>query len=313
MEIECPSCGFLQDVPDEKIPPKAKMATCPKCKHKFNFRADSETREEDFTFKEEPAAEAEAEERSAPSEVPSEQEASSEQKEDLWKELESLTEEGNETQGGFSAAPRGGSFRRRSAIPWENLEEYGFFPGLFETIKQVMTAPVDFFRNMNTQSGLNKPLIFYLLIAEIQALAQFFWQMSGLFPKMGGETESMLGLGMLGAGSIFILVLYPVFLSIMLFIASGLNQLCLLAVQAGEKGYQGTFRVMSYASAPLIIAVVPVVGPLVGAVWNFVCMFIGLMYVHRASAGQVLLALLLPLIVILLVLALFALVGVILG
>ena len=307
MEIECPSCGFLQDVPDEKIPPRAKMATCPKCKHKFNFRGDSEAREEDFSFNEESAAEQQTEETSESGEV------SNEHKEDLWEELESLTDEETGTQQKITGSSGRAGFRSRGGIPWEQLEEYGFFPGIYETIKQVMLTPVDFFKNMNTQNGINKPLIFYLLIAEIQALAQFFWQMSGLFTKMGGETESMLGMGMLGAGSVFILVLYPVFLAFMLFIISGVNQLCLMAVQAGEKGYEGTFRVMSYASAPLIVAVIPLIGPLVGAIWNIVCTVLGLMHVHRASAGQVILAMLLPVIVVGLVLSLFALMGVIVG
>ena len=38
MQITCPNSQFTQDVPEEKIPPGAEQATCPKCRHKFKFR-----------------------------------------------------------------------------------------------------------------------------------------------------------------------------------------------------------------------------------------------------------------------------------
>lgn len=38
MDIICPECNFSRTVPDEKVPPTAEVATCPKCKAKFRFR-----------------------------------------------------------------------------------------------------------------------------------------------------------------------------------------------------------------------------------------------------------------------------------
>ncbi|SNR80053.1 hypothetical protein SAMN04488503_1360 [Humidesulfovibrio mexicanus] len=38
MRILCPLCGFAREVDESKIPPRAQMATCPKCAHKFRFR-----------------------------------------------------------------------------------------------------------------------------------------------------------------------------------------------------------------------------------------------------------------------------------
>lgn len=39
MQITCPECLFARDIPDGKVPPNATLATCPKCKAKFNFRS----------------------------------------------------------------------------------------------------------------------------------------------------------------------------------------------------------------------------------------------------------------------------------
>ena len=38
MRILCPLCGFGREIDETKIPPRAQMATCPKCAHKFRFR-----------------------------------------------------------------------------------------------------------------------------------------------------------------------------------------------------------------------------------------------------------------------------------
>jgi hypothetical protein len=97
-----------------------------------------------------------------------------------------------------------------------------------------------------------------------------------------------------GFGSVFLLIMYPVVLTVMLFVVSSLNHLCLLAVKSGEAGYEATYRVVSYSSAPMVLAVIPVFGPFVGWIWSMVCTFLGFMSVHQTSAGRVILAMLLP-------------------
>jgi hypothetical protein len=37
VEITCPQCNFSKSIPKEKIPPGARWATCPQCKHRFAF------------------------------------------------------------------------------------------------------------------------------------------------------------------------------------------------------------------------------------------------------------------------------------
>jgi predicted Zn finger-like uncharacterized protein len=286
MKIQCPACQFSRDVPDDKIPASAKMATCPKCSHKFNFREPEDAAAGQQTEDIEPhqAESAQMTERT---------EQSSDG--DIWSKLESLGEDDDSASDEDRTEAAGWNRTPESDIPWEELHAYGFFPGFFQTIKRVMLSPGSFFQAMFLGRGFNKPLIFYLLVAEIQALAQFFWQMTGVVPQMQSSSSGLLGLGMMGLGSIFLLVLYPVILSIMLFIVSGLNHLCLRIVRDGSRGYEGTFRVISYANAPMVLAVVPSMGPLIGVVWTFICTFIGFKTIHRTSSGKVLAAMLLPL------------------
>jgi hypothetical protein len=115
---------------------------------------------------------------------------------------------------------------------------------------------------------------------------------------MEGQAEGLLGLGLAGFGSVILLVLYPVILTVMLFVVSGLNHVCLMAVRDGSRGFEGTFKVVSYSSAPMVLAVIPVFGPMAGMMWTLVCTFLGFKLVHRTSGGKVILAMVLPLVAI---------------
>lgn len=281
MLIRCPKCEFERDVPEEKIPTKAKLATCPKCGYKFNFKEkEPNTNNEQKAFPEK--------------EDGLKQEQS---KSDIWSVLESLDPDSNEDKDDYNDKVSGSLSAEQGEVPWEHLYQYGFFPGFFQTIKEVMLSPASFFANMRLGQGFNKPLIFYLLIAEVQALAQFFWQAAGVVPQMQNKPESILEIGMTGMGSIMLLLIYPVILTIMLFLVSGLNHMCLLAVQAASKSFEGTFRVVSYSDAPMILALIPVIGPFAGMIWSLVCTFLGFKYMHRTTSGKVILAMLLPIIV----------------
>ncbi|MBS3780162.1 MAG: zinc-ribbon domain-containing protein, partial [Desulfovermiculus sp.] len=159
MEIKCPECGFAREVQEDKIPPTAKTATCPKCGQKFIFRKDppefAESQEE-WTGKEEEPGKPGSENRDA--QAP---------EEDIWSQLESLSDEGPE--GEEYKEHKAWQQRKRAAgtqneIPWENLQNYGFFPGLIETIKLVMFQPQSFFARLPLGRGYIQPLIFYLLL-----------------------------------------------------------------------------------------------------------------------------------------------------
>ncbi|MCF8104880.1 MAG: zinc-ribbon domain-containing protein [Desulfohalobiaceae bacterium] len=282
MKIQCPKCGFSREVDAEKIPGRASLATCPKCGQKFYFR--------------DPEPEAEPEEQAVPEErpEPDRQEQDGQEQEDIWSTLESLDSEEQEPAGtGFQKRSRGSFRGTGSRVPWEDLQSHGVVDGFYQTIKQVMLSPMPFFKAMSVDTNFAPPLVFYLIVAEIQVLARFFWGLAGLAPQMDSGT-GLPGLGMFGAGSVMVLFLYPVLMALMLFFASGLNHICLTAVKSGTAGFWGTFKVVAYSNAPMLLAVVPLAGPLAGMIWSVVCTFLGFKLVHRTSAGRVVAAMLLP-------------------
>ncbi|MFO7818396.1 MAG: YIP1 family protein [Thermodesulfobacteriota bacterium] len=280
MHIKCPKCSFTRDVPDDKIPESSRRATCPKCGTRFDFREQSSSDQADQADVHNPQAAGEKETT----------------RDNIWTQLDNMggsEESGNES----SAAPHPQNSEDKKT-PWENLDEEGFFPGFARTIKKAMFSPVDFFSGMPL-TGLGRPLVFYLILAEIQAVATFIWQMLGFVPMMGqhGQGAGLVGLGVMGIGSLALLIIYPVILTLLLFVVSGINHLLLKICGAGDQGFEGTFRVVAYGNSPMILGVIPFVGAFIGSIWTIVVTVIGYKNMHAATYGRVILALLLPVIV----------------
>jgi len=295
MRITCPKCLFQQDVPDENIPPQAQNATCPKCKEKFQFREIQE--EEDFLLEEEPkqretsatldqAVSETPEQDQAVSETPEQEKKTGDEDKSLWSTLEDM---GDLDEFEPEEQNREDS-RESSAAPWENLQHYGFFPGFFETVKRIMLAPGPFFSQM-TLSGLGMPLGFFILVSVIQVLAIFLWSMTAISPSMAEYGIPVTGLGI---SLIFVIILTPLFAGAWLLVRSALTHIFLLAFQAGNSGFEGTFRATAYGSAPLILAVLPIFGPVIGTLWSLVVTIMGYRYIHGTSYTRVILALVVP-------------------
>lgn len=322
MEIICPDCKFSRTVPDDKVPSTAEMATCPKCGVRFRFRtvdAGTEATESaaaqtpgtprDMTPQAPPSQTGPSEPpagRAAPPPLPYEDAPSSpprEQGGDVFSGLEAMEGQQDEER------RAGAGFQRRSEhhgyeehgryaeedVPWERLDAYGFFPGLFLTIKRAMLQPQRFFASMPLGRGYMRPLVFYVLLSMLGAVVQFVFQALGLsmLTSMQGNEAEMVEayqfMGM-GAASAFMLLLYPIVFTVGLYVTVALHHLFLKLFQAASSGFEGTFRALAYGSAPTILSVVPLLGWVVASVWMLVVTIIGLKTIHRTSYARVLTA-----------------------
>jgi predicted Zn finger-like uncharacterized protein len=150
MQLTCPHCGFSREIPEEKIPPKATVATCPKCRQKFTFR-QTENDPIDILFDDGKSEEDKGQPVAAPT-------------------VETVKE-----------TPYRQSSQRADELdlPWESLETYGLVQGFYQTILRVMKSPVRLFSSMPIGRGIGRPLVFYLILAEIEILFQLLWGMAG--------------------------------------------------------------------------------------------------------------------------------------
>lgn len=204
--------------------------------------------------------------------------------------------------------PSGGGWtgpEQRSGTPWEQREQIGFATAFLETTKGVLSAPVEFFRNMPTSGGIGGPLFYGVLTGYIGLLANSVYRLvmhliSGGATVVTGDSPAEKAMAMFqggfGIGQFLLQVLIgPILLPIGLFIGAGIYHLMLMLLGGANKDYEATLRVCSYSQATALFQIVPFCGPFVTIIWNLVVNVVGLSEAHGISRGKAAAAVLLPL------------------
>ncbi|NMC48501.1 MAG: hypothetical protein GYA47_03580 [Desulfovibrio sp.] len=179
-------------------------------------------------------------------------------------------------------------------VPWERLDVYGFFPGLVLTLKRILFQPVDFFETMPSGRGKGKAMVFNLLLSEFLLVIDFLWALFGVRAKIAdtGQTDALAAMaGVPGLGFLVLLIMVPLFMVAGIYLDAGLTHLLLMLLRGSGKGFDETFRVMFYSSAPTVLSAVPVSGQLllpVILIWYMTLQAIGLKKVHGAAYSQTL-------------------------
>ena len=186
--------------------------------------------------------------------------------------------------------------------PWERRDTLGFGSGFIEAIKLFVTSPAEAFAQTKRSGDYVSPLIFAVLVGWIGVAISQIWgmlfkaSMFSMFPGDMGEQMGAMAATSIGA-FIGTVIFAPVFVAIGLFIWGGLLHLCLMLVGGlGESnsGFEGTFRVVSYATVAQFANVIPIVGGLIAVVWSIILGVIGLTDLHRTTQGKATAAILIP-------------------
>ena len=185
--------------------------------------------------------------------------------------------------------------------PWENRAELGFFPAMFQTVKEVLLNPTETFAGMKQTGGFGNPLLFYFVLSLVGGLVSMVYntvlQLPTLVQHGDADAAALGGIGLMGALIVGV-VLMPVFIVIGIFVGSGILHLCLMIVGGANNPFETTFRVTAYSGGSTnILQVIPVCGWIIALVWNLVLLVIGLSKAHDTSVGRALFAVLLPVIV----------------
>lgn len=182
--------------------------------------------------------------------------------------------------------------------PFEDREAYeGFFPSLFQTWVGACFRPVDFFQSVGNSRDLSTALLFGVLVGWISAaLASFTIAIQAVFiPLMGPRgAEAITAAGAYVVG----MLLFGWLLALLSIIIGGLIVHFFLLIFGGaNQGLTMTLRVMSYAVAPQIFAVVPFAGGCIAAIWALVLEIIGLAGAHRTDTWRAALAVITPIVI----------------
>lgn len=321
MLITCPECQFSREVADDKIPAGSVNATCPQCGARFRFRSPNghDPAEEAQADDHAQAAMADTGQSSDPTTRPAagttpeaasaapahddappqsaETDAPQGKPSEIWQRLDDLgksTPERTPERGSysFSDAPNA---RETVDVPFEDLERFGFFGGMWETIKRAMFHPGLFFGAMPLGRSRTRALIFYILIGELSYLALTIWDAAGIDPmsllmENGGGTQSDAGFYATLAGQLGFMIVLPVFYVAYLYFSAGIMHMMLKLYGGADEGFEATLKVACYSSAPSVLFVLPIVGVPIGSLWQLYSFFVGLKNVHRSSYAKLFMA-----------------------
>lgn len=185
-----------------------------------------------------------------------------------------------------------------SVPPFEDRGAYGgFFPALIQTWVGACFRPMEFFDSVGNSQELGPALLFGIIVGWVSAilssLATMVFQ-APLLPLLG-QQEGAIAMFATGVGSVAFSVLLGWLAPLFGIIIGGLIiHLFLLIFVGAKQGLTMTLRVISYAWAPQIFVIVPLLGGCVAAVWMIVLEVIGLASVHRTDTWRSALAVLVP-------------------
>lgn len=172
-----------------------------------------------------------------------------------------------------------------------------------ETWKEVMQRPSEFYRGMPETGGYADPLTFAAISFIIYALLTAF--LTALFGH--GMMEGMYG-GMYGGAKesgffaiLMTLIITPIAGIISLFIEAAILYV-IYKLLGGRGSYEGTVRFISYATAVLLLSWIPVINWIIG-IYGIYLYIVGGMYVHNVSMARSAIAVLLPTLLVILLMA----------
>jgi hypothetical protein len=177
-------------------------------------------------------------------------------------------------------------------VPWESGE--GFVSAFFKTTRDALFSSTRFFKKVGSEEGYLPALIYGLICGIVGSGAALVWQwylFSKWFPvKQLSDVASSIYMTLL-------IIFVPLTIIFSLFLGSIVTHICLMIVGGNRKGFQTTFRAISYAFSGNLFAIIPFIGSTIGGIYFLILTIIGLRESHAISTGKALLAVFLPLIV----------------
>jgi len=188
-----------------------------------------------------------------------------------------------------------GQVREISAKEYTPWESGGGFIGAFlKTTQEVLFSPTNFFKKAASGKGYWSPFIFAMISGIIGSGVALLWQwlfFTGFIPPQ------ILSVTTYSVVLTFAIISIPFTIAFSIFFGSGVTHLCLMIVRGNRKGFEATFRAIAYSFSTALFYIVPIIGSIVGVVYFFILLILGVREGHEISTGKAALAVLLPVII----------------
>jgi len=174
--------------------------------------------------------------------------------------------------------------------PWESGQS--FVAAFLRTTQEVLFSPTKFFKKVAAGQGYGSPFIFAMIAGIIGFGVALLWQWLFLSEMVPTQIRSVT------TYSFFLFfVLIPFVIAFSIVVVSGVIHLCVMIVGGNRKGFEATFRAISYSHSAMLFYIVPVIGGFVGFIYVHILAILGVREGHEISTGKAVLAVLLPVII----------------
>lgn len=180
-------------------------------------------------------------------------------------------------------------------VPWEHPERYGILGALVQTVSRVMFRGREFFSTIHSRVSSLRPASFYALIGVFQALVAYFLspnvleiiKTADIDPQKQALMENLIS----GQSLPMLIISTPFIMILQLLVYTAFIYLAIRITNPEKADFPLTLRIIAYASAPMILSIVPYIGGVVGLVWFIYNIFIGVKYALRLTWQRTFLAL----------------------
>lgn len=150
-------------------------------------------------------------------------------------------------------------------------------------LRAIFFAPRRFYLNFSADGPVREPAIFALLVGALAAVVGVILVL--LLNVLGLEVRgARLGLADAGiAGGLLLSLVFALVSPLIVAVGAGLYLLVIRTFIGDVAGYRQLYRLFGYAYAPMVLALVPVVGAFAFAYATLVLMAIGIRIVYRTS------------------------------
>jgi hypothetical protein len=180
-----------------------------------------------------------------------------------------------------------------SPFPWPPAEGDSIIEAFGSTWRGAALEPKRFFGLMPADGSIGAALLYYLPLGLAVSAGGILWEV--LRGGAGAERDAVLGAGDMPAISPLLqFLLAPLILLVSIILAAAVVHLLLKAFGGASRDLGFTVRLFAFAYSPQILGVVPVIGTTVGFVWMVVVAVIGLREGHGTTTGRAAAAVLIP-------------------
>lgn len=318
MKITCPDCGFFRELVADRAPTRPVIATCPKCGCRFHFQpedASCQLIEHGHTAPAGPAATPVHEDDPLPpgAIVPGRDDAAQTAphgdagprtaetpKTDA---PEHVSPAGQDAAGNAEEdAPRPDNRKRRQRPapdddlnPWDMAPHpSGYLSAFYQTTLRVMFSAGRFFAHLDPDAPQFRALAYALIITLVTLCSQFLWlSMTREMLEQAAPADAPLMMVIrfaLDNPLLYVLVSLASF-AFQIYFVSVLLFLGFRITGVKHASFHILFQVVAYSSAPLLLCIIPVLGPQVGLIWSLACLVNGCRMALRIDWPRTLLGL----------------------